>query len=79
MRREKDSLGELFVPDDAYYGIQTERAIQNFPISGHPVGDYPRFIWCLAAIKKAAALANRDIGVLDDAVANAICRPLTIS
>lgn len=74
MRREKDSLGELFVPDDAYYGIQTERAIQNFPISGHPVGDYPRFIWCLAAIKKAAALANRDIGVLDDAVANAICR-----
>ncbi len=63
-RIEHDSLGEKKVPEWAYYGIQTVRAIENFPISG--MGPRPEFIRATALIKKAAALANMDIGKLDN-------------
>ena len=65
MRREKDSLGEMSLPDGAYFGIQTERARQNFDISGHTIEEYPRYIWSIASIKKVAAL--------DPEIADAIC------
>ncbi|MEI3856073.1 MULTISPECIES: aspartate ammonia-lyase [Ensifer] len=64
MRSERDSLGEVEVPADAYYGAQTARAIGNFQISGTPISHYPLFIRALALTKKAAALANHQIGDL---------------
>ncbi|HUT37667.1 MAG TPA: aspartate ammonia-lyase [Planctomycetota bacterium] len=69
-RVEKDSLGEVRVPADAYYGAQTQRAVENYPISGvrHP----RHFVLACAYIKKAAALANRDVGDLDARLAEAI-------
>jgi fumarate hydratase class II len=69
-RTERDSLGEMKVPADALYGAQTQRAVENFPISGLR---FPRqFIAALGTIKKAAALANAEMGLLDPAVAEAI-------
>jgi fumarate hydratase, class II len=69
-RTERDSMGELQVPADALWGAQTQRAVQNFPISGRPL---PRaFIRALGVIKQAAALANAKLGLLDGAVAQAI-------
>ena len=69
-RIERDSMGELKVPMDALWGAQTQRAVQNFPISGRPM---PRaFIRAVALIKAAAARANAAFGLLDAAVANAI-------
>jgi fumarate hydratase, class II len=69
-RVEKDSLGEMRVPTDALYAAQTQRAVENFPISGIR---FPRhFIAALAYVKKAAALANMELGQLDDAVGKAI-------
>src|SRR3989338_1065008 len=62
-RVESDSLGEREVPAGAYYGAQTVRAVENFPISG--VTSRTEFIRATALIKKAAALANRDAGKLD--------------
>src|SRR5579884_3920790 len=71
-RTEKDSLGELQVPADAYYGVQTQRAIHNFPISGQPM---PRaFIRAHVMLKKAAALVNADLGLLDKKLADAIAQ-----
>jgi len=64
MRIEKDSLGELEVPAGAYYAAQTQRAVQNFPISG--LKQYPAFIWAMAAIKRAAAEVNHDLGLFAD-------------
>ncbi|RQG89796.1 class II fumarate hydratase [Natrarchaeobius halalkaliphilus] len=69
-RLEQDSLGEMRVPTDAYWGAQTQRAIQNFPISGISFGR--RFIRGLGVVKKAAAQANRDLDLVDDDVADAI-------
>ena len=69
-RIERDSLGELEVPAEAYYGIQTERAIQNFPISGW--GPFPELVTATVQIKQAAALANRELGALDPKIADAI-------
>jgi fumarate hydratase class II len=69
-RVERDSLGEVRVPADAYWGAQTQRAVENFPISGVTFGR--RFVRALGVVKKAAALANRDLGLLDDEVAEAI-------
>lgn len=63
-RIEKDSLGQLQVPSDALYGAQTQRAVQNFPISG--MRCYPAFIWSMAVIKRAAAEVNRDLGLFAD-------------
>jgi len=69
-RTEKDSLGEVQVPAEALYGAQTQRAVLNFPISG--LRPYPAFVWAQAAIKRAAAEVNRDLGLLDAALADAI-------
>jgi aspartate ammonia-lyase len=71
-RIEKDFLGEKRIPDDKYYGVQTLRGMENFHITGIPMGSEPYFVKALAYVKKAAALANRDLGVLDARVANAI-------
>ncbi len=71
-RTERDSMGELKVPVDALWGAQTQRAVENFPISGWTL---PRgFIRALALIKQAAAFANAELGLLDPARADAITR-----
>jgi aspartate ammonia-lyase len=64
-RIEHDLLGEREVPADRYFGVQTLRALENFAITGIPIATYPRLIFSLAAIKKAAALANFELGLLD--------------
>lgn len=63
-RTEKDSLGELSVPADALYGVQTQRAVNNFPISG--LRPWRAFIWSMAAIKRAAAEVNGALGLFSD-------------
>src|SRR4249920_2935481 len=74
VRREHDSLGERDVPNHAYYGVQTIRAIENFPFSGVHVRHYEHFVRALACVKKAAALANTELGVLDGKIADAIAK-----
>src|SRR5664280_157946 len=69
-RIERDSLGELQVPADALYGVQTQRAVENFPISG--LKPWRAFIWSVATIKRAAAEVNLDLGLLDAERAGAI-------
>ncbi|SDH04498.1 class II fumarate hydratase [Microbacterium pygmaeum] len=71
-RIEHDTMGEVRVPKDALYAAQTQRAVENFPISGDPLE--PAQIVALARIKKAAALANKDLGTLDASIADAISR-----
>ena len=71
-RIEKDLLGERAIRSDACYGIHTLRAVENFPISGIRIGQYPSLIKALAAVKLAAADANRKLGLLDDDIASAI-------
>jgi aspartate ammonia-lyase len=73
-RLEHDSLGEREVPGHAYYGVQTLRAVENFPFSGIPVGHYAHFVRALVCVKKAAAQANAELGVLQPEIANAIGR-----
>ena len=73
-RTEHDLLGERDVPARRYYGIQTLRAVENFAITGIPIAHYPRLIKSLAYIKKAAALTNRELGLLDPALTDAIAR-----
>jgi fumarate hydratase, class II len=60
LRVEKDSLGALQVPANALYGAQTQRAVENFPVSG--LRPWRAFIWSMATIKRAAAEVNRDLG-----------------
>jgi aspartate ammonia-lyase len=72
-RTEKDLLGPLAVPLDAYYGVQTQRALENFILSGVPLAHFPKLILGLAMVKKAAAAANHDIGELDPVKFDAIC------
>jgi aspartate ammonia-lyase len=72
-RIEHDLLGEREILDACYYGIQTLRALENFHITGVPISTYPRFIDSLVYIKKAAALANRKLGLLGPETAEAIC------
>jgi aspartate ammonia-lyase len=72
-RLEHDFLGELEIPNDLYYGVQTFRAVENFNITGIPISKEPLFIKALGYVKKAAALANKDCGVLDPTIAEAIC------
>ena len=69
-RVEKDFLGEKCVPINAYYGIQTMRALENFPITGYKLDS--DLIHAMAYVKKSSALANAHIGQLDDKIANAI-------
>lgn len=63
-RIESDLLGELQVPEDAYYGVQTQRAVNNFKISGQRASSYPQLIKALGLVKKAAAQTNHELGVL---------------
>jgi len=71
-RLEHDLLGQLKIPNKAYYGIQTLRALQNFNITGIPISHYPEFIRSLALVKMAAAQTNLDLGLLDTEIAAAI-------
>ncbi|MCU0595941.1 MAG: aspartate ammonia-lyase [Desulfobacterota bacterium] len=64
VRWEHDLLGEREVPNHAYYGVQTIRALENFPISGTPLKNFRHFVNALAYVKKAAAMANSELGVL---------------
>ena len=70
MRTERDPLGEFSVPDDAYYGIQTARAVANFPISGFRAP--ANLVDATVLIKKAAAAANHSLGRLEPGIAQAI-------
>ena len=71
-RIEYDSLGDVHVPADALYGAQTQRAIENFQISG--LKPRPAFIWSMAMVKRAAAEVNQELGLLDGERANAIIK-----
>jgi aspartate ammonia-lyase len=64
-RMERDLLGEKAVPADAYYGVQTARALENFPISGVLINHYPGYVEAWAIVKLAAARANTDVGAMD--------------
>ena len=70
MRIERDSMGEVQVPDGAYYGASTQRAVENFPISNLRFGR--TFIWALGLLKASAAVTNKDNGSVDGPVAEAI-------
>ena len=75
-RVEKDSLGEVYVPRNALYGAQTQRAVENFPISGIKM-DFPftnSFVDALGLIKDAAAKSNKSLGLLSSRKANAISK-----
>ena len=74
VRREHDSLGERDVPNHAYYGVQTVRAVENFPFSGINVRHYEHFLCALACVRKAAAQSNAELGVLDGEIADAIAK-----
>jgi aspartate ammonia-lyase len=74
VRVERDLLGEREVPDEALYGVQTLRALENFPITGIALREFPSLIEGLAAVKEAAALANAELGLLAPEVADAIVR-----
>jgi aspartate ammonia-lyase len=73
-RIEHDLLGEREVPDEALYGIQTLRALENFPITGVPLREFPSLIDALAAVKEAAALANAERGLLPEDISELIVR-----
>lgn len=73
-RVEHDFLGEKEIPEDAYYGIQTLRAIENFHITGIQMKSEPIFVQALGYVKKAAAQANADLGALDKGIAEAIVK-----
>jgi len=78
-RMEHDLLGDRQVPADAYYGVHTLRAVENFPITGTPISIYPELIKALASIKQAEALANCELGLLDKercAAINDACKEL---
>jgi aspartate ammonia-lyase len=71
-REEADSLGTVRVPKDALYGVQTQRAVDNFPITGADISRFPELVVSLAMVKQAAALANQALGLLDPGKAAAI-------
>jgi len=71
-RMEHDLLGEREVPADAYYGVHTLRALENFPISKIPISTYPNLVKALACVKQACALANHELKLLDDKKTKAI-------
>ena len=70
MRIEKDTLGEVSVPEDALYGAQTQRAVENYPISG--LREHPELIRAFILLKRAAALANHELDAMDERLADAI-------
>lgn len=71
-RKEHDFIGELEIDDSVYYGVQTFRAVENFNISHDRLGNFPRFVRNLARVKKAAALANFELGLLPSDIKDAI-------
>ena len=71
-RTEVDLLGPKDVPADAYYGVHTQRAIENFPISPTKISDIPEFVRAMVMVKKASALANKDMFTLPADVADSI-------
>ncbi len=73
-RIETDSLGSMEIPADAYWGIHTARALENFPVSKRPISVYKDLVRALAMVKQASARANRDIGALDPYKADLIDR-----
>src|ERR1044071_4801343 len=73
-RTEKDLLGEKKVPANAYYGVQTARALENFQISGIPINHYPGFVEAWAMVKLAAARGNTDVGAMNKETLAAIER-----
>jgi len=73
-RTEHDLLGDREVPFEALYGIQTLRALENFPITGIPLREFPVLIESLAAVKEAATQTNLDLGLLDPQIAETIIR-----
>ncbi len=73
-RIEHDLLGDRAVPADAYYGVHTLRAVENFPITDTSISIYPDLIYALAAIKEAAALTNHELGLLDKTRTDAIIK-----
>lgn len=73
-RKEHDFIGELEIDDSVYYGVQTFRALENFKMTGRTLKNYPFFVKAFAQIKKAAALANKEVGVLDADKADAIAK-----
>ena len=78
-RIESDLLGELQVPVDAYYGVQTQRAINNYKISNTKMSDYPEYVIAMACVKLAAAQTNKELGAMDGKIADAIveaCREI---
>jgi len=74
VRFENDLLGEREIPDDALYGVQTLRALENFPITGIALREFPALVEALAAVKEAAALANAELGLLGPEIADPIVR-----
>ena len=72
MRTESDLLGELQIPETAYYGVQTQRAINNFKISTNYLSHYPEFIKALGVVKLGAAEANHELGILSKELFEAI-------
>ena len=74
MRLEHDLLGNFEVPVDAYWGVHTARAVENFPITGVPIGHYRSLIKALALVKESAAEANYLVGELDEDIKNAIVK-----
>jgi aspartate ammonia-lyase len=72
VRTEHDLLGDRAVPADAYYGIHTLRALENFSITGTPISIYPDLVMALACVKQAAAIANAELGLLEERRAQAI-------
>ena len=77
-RTEEDLLGARQVPLEAYWGVHTLRATENYRISGSTVGEEPAFVRGMVQVKKASALANRELGTLTSEVAEAIvwaCEP----
>ncbi|MDM1060987.1 aspartate ammonia-lyase [Empedobacter falsenii] len=72
MRTESDLLGELQIPETAYYGVQTQRAINNFKISNNYLSHYPEFVKALGIVKLGAAQANHELGILSKELFDAI-------
>ena len=72
-RIEEDGLGQLELPPDVFYGINTARSVANFPISGRTIASWPEFVRAFALVKQSAARANLEIGSLSETQANVIC------
>ncbi|MBC8088702.1 MAG: aspartate ammonia-lyase [Phycisphaerae bacterium] len=73
-RTEHDLLGDKEVPYEALYGVQTLRALENFPITGEPLREFPELIEAMAAVKEAAALSNQELGLIDSELVDVIVR-----